>query len=106
MFLTVIDFLLILNIVIISIGFFGVFYPKKHFLLILISIEIIFLGLNLLFAESSIYLDDIIGHIFILFILSIVACESAIALCLFTILYNLKKTIDIHNIKEYFKNKL
>lgn len=106
MLLTITDFIMILNILIISIGLFGVFYYKKHFLLILISIEIIFLGLNLNFALISIYLDDIIGHIYILFVLTIVACESAIALCLFTIMYQLKKTIIINNIKEYFVNKL
>lgn len=106
MFLTITDFIIILNVLITSIGLFGVFYYKKHFLLILISIEIIFLGLNLNFALISVYLDDIVGHIYILFILTIIACESAIALSLFTIMYKFKKTIIVDNIKEYFLNKL
>ena len=106
MYLKTIDFLLILNILIISIGLFGIFYNKKNFLMMLIAIEIIFLGLNLNFIVISIFLDDIIGHIFVIFILTIITCESAIALSLFIILYKLKKTINIDIIKNKHVNKL
>lgn len=100
------NFIIILNLLITSIGLFGVFFNKKNFLLILISLEIIFLGLNLNFALLSIYLDDIIGHIFILFILVVIAAESVIALSLFTILYQFKKSIVFNNIKENFVSKI
>lgn len=95
-----IDVIIILNLLIFTIGFLGVFFNKKNLLLLLISIEIIFLGLNLNFVLISIYLDDLVGHIFILFILSIVACESAIALSFFILLYKFKETIVINKIKE------
>lgn len=100
------NFIIVLNLLITSIGLFGVFFNKKNFLLILISLEIIFLGLNLNFALLSIYLDDIIGHIFILFILVVIAAESVIALSLFTILYQFKKSIVFNNIKENFASKI
>lgn len=106
MYLKIIDFILILNFLIISIGLFGIFFNKKNFLMFLISIEIMFLGINLNFILISILLDDLIGHIFVFFILTIITCESAVALSLFIILYKLKKNINIDIITNKYLNKL
>jgi NADH-quinone oxidoreductase subunit K len=106
MILKTINIIILLNVLIISIGLFGVFFNNKNFLMILIFIEIIFLGINLNFTIVSIFLDDVIGHIFILFILTIIAGESAIALSLFIMLYKLKKTINIQVIKTNYNSKI
>lgn len=98
--------IIILNFLVSSVGLFGIFINKNNLLLILIAIELIFLGVNLNFILISIYLDDIIGQIFVFFILTIVAGESAIALSLFTIIYKFRKTISMINIQEYFINKI
>jgi NADH-quinone oxidoreductase subunit K len=98
--------MVILNFLVSSIGLFGIFINKNNLLLILIAIELIFLGVNLNFILISIYLDDILGQIFVFFILTIIAGESAIALSLFTIIYKLRKTISMINTQEYFFNKL
>lgn len=98
--------IIILNFLVSSVGLFGVFINRNNLLLILIAIELIFLGVNLNFILISIYLDDIIGQIFVFFILTIVAGESAIALSLFTIIYKFRKTISMINIQEYFINKI
>ena len=64
------------------------------------SIELMLLAINLNFVVFSIYLDDITGYIFVLFILTIAAAESAIGLAILTIYYKLKNTIQIDKIKK------
>jgi NADH-quinone oxidoreductase subunit K len=70
------------------------------------SIELLLLSINLNFAAFSIYLDDIIGQIFVLFILTIAAAESAIGLAIITVLYRLKNSIELSPIKKKINNKL
>ncbi len=71
---------------------------------------IIFIGtplaINLNFAAFSIYLDDIIGQIFIVFILTIAATESAIGLAIITVFFRLKNSIDLEPIKKKISNKI
>lgn len=70
------------------------------------SIELLLLAINLNFAAFSIYLDDIIGQIFVLFILTIAATESAIGLAIITIFYRLKNSIQLEPIKKKLTNKI
>jgi NADH:ubiquinone oxidoreductase subunit 11 or 4L (chain K) len=64
------------------------------------SIELMLLAINLNFIVFSIYLDDLAGYIFVLFILTIAAAESAIGLAILTIYYRLKNTIRMDKIKN------
>jgi NADH-quinone oxidoreductase subunit K len=64
------------------------------------SIELMLLAINLNFVIFSVYLDDITGYIFVLFILTIAAAESAIGLAILTIYYRLKNNIRIDRIKN------
>ena len=70
------------------------------------SIELLLLSVNLNFAIFSIYLDDIVGQIFIIFILTIAAAESAIGLAIITVFYRLKGTIELKPIKRRVANKI
>jgi NADH-quinone oxidoreductase subunit K len=70
------------------------------------SIELLLLAVNLNFATFSIYLDDVVGQIFILFILTIAAAESAIGLAIITVLYRLKNSIQLEPIKKKRTNKI
>ena len=63
------------------------------------SIEIMLLSVNLNFAIFSVYLDDIIGQIFVLFILTIAATESSIGLSILSAYYKLKQNIQMEHIK-------
>jgi NADH-quinone oxidoreductase subunit K len=65
-------------------GAFGVFVNKRHILLSVICIEMMFYGLNFFLVAISVYLDDMIGEVFSLFILTLAAAESALALALIT----------------------
>lgn len=95
MFLKLIDCSLILNNIIIITGLFGAIFNKKNILIILIFIEIIFIGLNLNFVIISLYLDDIVGHLFVIFILTVAAGESAVILSLLILLFKFKNLIDL-----------
>ena len=68
--------------------------------MLLLSIELIYLSINLNYSIFSVYLDDILGQIFVLFILTIAAAESAIVLSLIIKLYKYFNCIDFENIKE------
>ena len=101
-----INYILSLTAIVFSIGLFGVILNRKNILTILMSIELLLLGVNLNFATLSIYLDDVIGHIFVIFILTIAAAESAIGLAIITVFYKLKHSIELDPIKKRFTNKI
>ena len=87
-------------------GIVGVILNRKNVLMVLICIEILLVAVNLNFAILSIYLDDIVGHICVLFILTIAAVESALGLGLITSLYKLQHSIDIQPVKQKFNYKI
>ena len=101
-----INYILSLTAIVFFIGLFGVILNRKNILTILMSIELLLLGVNLNFATLSIYLDDVIGHIFVIFILTIAAAESAIGLAIITVFYKLKNSIELNPIKKRLTNKV
>lgn len=82
------------------IGVLGLVLNRKNILITLMSIELMLLAINLNFVIFSIYLDDIVGYVFVLFVLTIAAAESAIGLAILTIYYRLKNNIRIDQIKK------
>jgi NADH-quinone oxidoreductase subunit K len=88
------------------IGLLGIVLNRKNILIIIMSIELLLLSINLNFAIFSIYLDDIIGQIFVIFILTVAAAESAIGLAIITSFYRLKSSIQLEPIKKKTINKL
>lgn len=101
-----INYILSLTAIVFFIGLFGVILNRKNILTILMSIELLLLGVNLNFATLSIYLDDVVGHIFVIFILTIAAAESAIGLAIITVFYKLKNSIELNPIKKRLTNKV
>ena len=101
-----INYILSLTAIVFFIGLFGVILNRKNILTILMSIELLLLGVNLNFATLSIYLNDVIGHIFVIFILTIAAAESAIGLAIITVFYKLKNSIELNPIKKRLTNKV
>ena len=88
---------ILVSIIIFMISFFGLIYNKKSILIILISIELILLSVNILFIVFSIYLDDIVGQIFTIFVLTIAAAETSIGLSLLLVSYRVRGNILIDN---------
>lgn len=91
--------LLIVTTLVFFIGVFGIVFNRKNIIVIIMSIELVLLSVNLNFIIFSLYLDDIIGEIFTIFILAIAAVESAIGLSLLVAFYKLTNSIRIKTIK-------
>ena len=70
--------LLFISIILFLISLFGIFLLKRNLIVILMSIELCLLSINFNFIIFSVYLDDIIGQIFTLLILTVAAAESSI----------------------------
>jgi NADH-quinone oxidoreductase subunit K len=77
----------LINSYIFFLGCFGVLTNRRHFLVIIICIEMLLLSINMCFLTFSIFLDDIIGHIFSFFILTVAAAESSIGLAIIILYY-------------------
>jgi len=101
-----INVILSLTSIIFFIGLLGIILNRKNILTIIMSIELLLLSVNLNFAALSVYLDDILGQIFVLFILTIAATESAIGLAIITVFYRLKSSIQLEPVKKKLTNKL
>jgi len=100
MIITNINYILTIIIILFLIGSVGLVLNRKNILITIMSIELMLLSVNLNFIVFSIYLDDITGYIFVLFVLTIAATESAIGLAILSIYYKLRQTIQMDKIKS------
>ena len=95
----IIQFLTI-SITLFLIGILGIFLVKKNIIIILMSIELMLLSININFINFSVYLDDITGQMFALFVLTVAAAESAIGLAILVVYYRIKGIISINFINS------
>jgi NADH-quinone oxidoreductase subunit K len=84
---------LLLSIILFIIGIAGILLSRKNVILIIMSLELLLLASNYNYILFSIYLDDLIGQVFALLILSVGASESAIGLALVISYYRTYKYI-------------
>ena len=91
---------LILAATIFTIGVVGIFLNRKNVIVILMSIELILLGVNINLVSFSIYLNDLTGQIFTIFILTVAAAEAAIGLAIIVIYYRNSGTIRVQEIDK------
>lgn len=91
---------LTLGAIIFSIGIGGIFLNRKNIIVILMSIELILLSVNINFVSFSIFLNDITGQIFTLFILTVAAAEAAIGLAIIVVYYRNTSNIDVEKIQS------
>jgi len=77
------------------IGLSGIFLNRKNIIILLMSIELMLLSINFNFIIFSVFLDDILGQLFALLILTVAAAESAIGLAILVIYYRIRGTIAI-----------
>ncbi|RYE25932.1 MAG: NADH-quinone oxidoreductase subunit NuoK [Sphingobacteriaceae bacterium] len=76
-------------------GVWGIFLNRKNIIVMLMSIELLLLAVNLNLLISSVYLDDLVGEVFALLVLTVAAAESAIGLALLVIYYRVRGTISV-----------
>lgn len=86
---------LTLSMILFLLGIWGIFLNRKNIIIMLMSIELMLLAVNYNFLVFSVYLDDIIGQIFALLVLTVAAAESAIGLALLVIYYRVRGTIAV-----------
>ena len=91
---------LTLGAIIFTIGVAGIFLNRKNIIVILMSIELILLAVNINLVSFSIYLNDLVGQIFALFILTVAAAEAAIGLAIIVIYYRNSGTIRVQEIDK------
>jgi NADH-quinone oxidoreductase subunit K len=76
----------------------GIVLNRKNILIIIMSIELMLLSINLNFIIYSVFLDDIIGQIFALFIITVAAGESAIGLAILVVYSRIRGTIAVDKV--------
>ncbi len=91
---------LILSVIIFTIGIVGVFLNRKNVIIILMSIELILLSVNINLVSFSIYMQDLVGQVFTMFILTVAAAEAAVGLAIIVIYYKNKGSINVEQISS------
>jgi NADH-quinone oxidoreductase subunit K len=89
---------LILGAVLFAISIVGIFLNRKNVIILLMAIELMLLAVNLNFIAFSHYLGDIAGQVFVFFILTVAAAESAIGLAILVVLFRNLQTINVDDL--------
>ena len=91
-------------IVLFHIGMLGLVLNRGNILKTIMSLEILLLSVNLSFITFSLYLDDIVGYIFVFFILVLSATESSVGLAILSVFYEQRDDIALDPIKIQNQN--
>ena len=91
---------LTLGAIIFTVGVVGIFLNRKNIIVILMCIELILLAVNVNLVSFSIFINDLTGQIFTMFVLTVAAAEAAIGLAIIVVYYRNKGTIRIEEIKS------
>ena len=89
---------LTLAAIIFTTGIIGIFLNRKNVITILMSIELILLAVNINLVSFSIYLQNLVGQVFAMFILTVAAAEAAVGLAIIVIYYKNKGSINVEQI--------
>ena len=73
----------------------GIFLNRRNLIVLLMAIELMLLAVNLNFVAFSHYLGDMAGQVFVFFILTVAAAESAIGLAILVVLFRNRATINV-----------
>ena len=84
--------------IIFTIGIIGIFLNRKNVITILMSIKLILLAVNINLVSFSIYLQNLVGQVFTMFILTVAAAEPAVGLAIIVIYYKNKGSINVEQI--------
>ena len=89
---------LILGAVLFAISVIGIFLNRKNIIVLLMAIELMLLAANMNFIAFSHFLGDTAGQIFVFFILTVAAAESAIGLAILVVLFRNLRTINVEDL--------
>ncbi|MHB8680042.1 MAG: NADH-quinone oxidoreductase subunit NuoK [Rudaea sp.] len=91
---------IVLGAVLFCIAVAGVFINRKNLIVLLMAIELMLLAVNMNFVAFSRYLGDAAGQVFVFFILTVAAAESAIGLAILVVLFRNRATINVDEMDE------
>ena len=89
---------LILGAILFAISIVGIFLNRKNIIILLMAIELMLLAVNMNFIAFSHYLQDVSGQLFVFFILTVAAAESAIGLAILVCLFRNLSTINVDDL--------
>ncbi|MEW6313151.1 MAG: NADH-quinone oxidoreductase subunit NuoK [Pseudomonadota bacterium] len=89
---------LVLGAILFAISVVGIFLNRKNVIVLLMAIELMLLAVNMNFIAFSHYLDNVHGQIFVFFILTVAAAESAIGLAILVVLFRNLRTINVDDL--------
>ena len=89
---------LVLGALLFAISVIGIFMNRRNLIILLMAIELMLLAVNLNFIAFSHFLGDISGQVFVFFILTVAAAESAIGLAILVVLFRNRATIDVEDL--------
>ncbi|MDR3477120.1 MAG: NADH-quinone oxidoreductase subunit NuoK [Gammaproteobacteria bacterium] len=93
------DFLIVAAILF-GIGMAGIIINRKNIITLLMSVELILLAVNTNFVAFSYYLHNIVGQVFVFFILTVAAAEAAIGLAIMVVLFRRRGTIEVQELDQ------
>jgi len=89
---------LVLGAILFSISVVGIFLNRKNLVVLLMAIELLLLAANMNFIAFSHYLGDLAGQVFVFFILTVAAAESAIGLAILIVVFRSRRTINVQDL--------
>ena len=89
---------LILGAILFAVSVVGIFLNRKNLIVLMMAIELMLLAVNMNFVAFSHYLGDIAGQVFVFFILTVAAAESAIGLAIIVILFRNLRSIHVDDL--------
>lgn len=91
---------LMLSTILFMLGICGIFLNRKNIITILMSIELMLLAVNINFVAFSVYLQDMVGQLFTVFVLTVAAAEAAIGLAILVVFYRNRGSIAVEDINQ------
>ena len=89
------EYYLSVSAILLVIGVFGIFLNRKNVIIILMSLELILASVNINFVAFSVSLNDMVGQIFTMFVLTVAAAEASIGLAILVCFYRLRNSIFV-----------
>ncbi len=83
-----------------TLGVFGIFLNRKNVIIILMSIELMLLAVNINFVAFSVFLNDMIGQVFAMLVLTVAAAEAAIGLAILVVYFRNRGSIAVEDVNQ------
>ena len=81
-----------------ALGIFGIFLNRKNVIIILMSIELMLLAVNINLVAFSATLNDLVGQVFAMFVLTVAAAEAAVGLAILVVFFRNRGSIEVEDV--------